>query len=272
MLLGAIGLLLGLLLGILGGGGSILTVPALVYGAGIAPKPAIAMSLAVVGVTSAVGSVWQWRRGKLQSRVALLFGLSAMAGALVGARLAVLLRGDVQLLLLAMVMVAAAVGMLRGSGAPAGAEQRLAAPPRTMLLGTTGVVVGIMTGIVGIGGGFLIVPALTLLAGLPMADAVGTSLVIIAMNSAAGFVGTAGHVAVPWQATAVVIVGAIVGIAAGTRIGGRLSATQLQRGFAVFLLGVAAFVVYANRALLTGGPPDGSRATARVAVSATITA
>ncbi len=252
MLLGAIGLLLGLLLGILGGGGSILTVPALVYGAGIAPKPAIAMSLAVVGVTSVVGGVWQWRQGKVQSRVALLFGLSAMAGALVGARLAVFLRGDVQLLLLAAVMVAAAMGMLRGSATPAHAAQRAAAPLRPVLLGITGVAVGIMTGIVGIGGGFLIVPALTLLAGLSMADAVGTSLVIIAMNSAAGFVGTLGHVAVAWQATATVIVGAIAGIAAGTFIGGRLSAAQLQRGFAVFLLGVAAFVVYANRALLIG--------------------
>lgn len=252
MLLGAIGLLLGLLLGILGGGGSILTVPALVYGAGIEPKPAIAMSLAVVGVTSVVGGVWQWTQGKVQSRVALLFGLSAMAGALIGARLAVFLRGDVQLLLLAAVMVAAAIGMLRGSATPARDAQRDAAPPRPVLLGVMGVAVGIMTGIVGIGGGFLIVPALTLLAGLSMADAVGTSLVIIAMNSAAGFAGTLGHVAVAWQATVTVIVGALAGIAAGTFIGGRLSAAQLQRGFAVFLLGVAAFVVYANRSLLMG--------------------
>jgi len=252
MLLGTIGLVLGLLLGILGGGGSILTVPALVYGAGIAPKPAIAMSLAVVGVTSVVGGVWQWTQGNVQSRVALLFGLAAMAGALVGARLADFLRGDVQLLLLAAVMIAAAMGMLRGSTTPAHDARRSTAPLRPVLLGVTGVAVGIMTGIVGIGGGFLIVPALTLLAGLSMADAVGTSLVIIAMNSAAGFVGTLGHVAVSWQATATVIVGAIAGIAAGTSIGGRLSAAQLQRGFAVFLLGVAAFVVYANRALLIG--------------------
>jgi len=252
MLLGAIGLLLGLLLGILGGGGSILTVPALVYAAGIAPKPAIAMSLAVVGVTSAVGGVWQWRRGRVQTGVALLFGLSAMAGALVGSRLAVLLRGDIQLLLLAVVMVASAVGMLRGSAAPVEAARPPAASPRPVLLGTTGVAVGIMTGIVGIGGGFLIVPALTLLAGLSMADAVGTSLVVITMNSAAGFFGTAGQVVVPWQATAIVIVGAIGGIAAGTFIGGRLSPAQLKRGFAIFLLGVAAFVMYANRAVLTG--------------------
>jgi len=226
MLLGAIGLLLGLLLGILGGGGSILTVPALVYGAGIGPKTAIAMSLAVVGVTSAVGGVWQWKQGKVQSPVALL--------------------------LLAAVMVAAAMGMLRGSAATAAAEARRDASERPVLLGITGVAVGVMTGIVGIGGGFLIVPALTLLGGLSMADAVGTSLVIIAMNSAAGFVGTLGHVAVPWQATAVVIIGAVVGIAAGTRIGGRLSAAQLQRGFAAFLLAAAAFIVYANRARLTG--------------------
>ncbi len=252
MLLGAIGLALGLLLGILGGGGSILTVPALVYGAGIAPKSAIAMSLAVVGVTSAVGGFWRWRRGNVQSRVALLFGLSAMAGALIGSRLAVFLRGDVQLLLLAVVMIAAAVGMLRRSSASGPAVPREVVAARPVLLATTGVGVGIMTGIVGIGGGFLIVPALTLLAGLPMADAVGTSLVVITMNSAAGFVGTAGHVAVPWQATAIVIVGAIAGITAGTFVGGRLSAKQLQRGFAIFLLGVAVFVVYANRAVLTG--------------------
>jgi uncharacterized membrane protein YfcA len=244
----AIGALLGLLLGILGGGGSILTVPALVYAAGLDAKPAIAMSLAVVGATSLVGAVRQWRAGLVRPGVAIAFGAAAMVGAFGGARLATLLRGDVQLVLLGVVMVASAVAMLR----PPAVESDADASAHPVLLGAVGVGVGVLTGIVGIGGGFLIVPALAILARVPMREAVGTSLAVITLNSAAGLAGNLGQVAIPWRATGIVTVAAIAGILSGTAIGRRLTAQQLRRGFAVFLLAVAAFILYQNRAVLLG--------------------
>ncbi len=245
MILSAIGLALGLLLGILGGGGSILTVPALVYSAGIEPKTAIAMSMAIVGTTSAVGAIRKWREGTVRLSAAITFGLAAMLGALGGARLAALIRGDVQLILLALVMCAAATAMLRS---------RVAAPStavvRPALLALSGCAVGVLTGVIGIGGGFLIVPTLTMLAGLGMAEAIGTSLAIITMNSAAGFAGTVGQVAMPWRETALVATAAVAGILMGSSVGAKLSAAQLKRAFALFLYAVALFVLYSNRAVL----------------------
>ena len=245
MILATIGLVLGLLLGVLGGGGSILTVPALVYAAGIEPKSAIAMSLAIVGTTSAVGALRNWRAGRVHLRTALTFGVATMIGAVVGSRIATFMRGDVQLILLAVVMIAAAVAMLRKP-----VQNDTPAPARPLLLGVTGVAVGVLTGIVGIGGGFLIVPALTLLANLSMAEAIGTSLAVITMNSAAGFAGTIAHVSIPWGATALVASVAVAGILAGSAVGARLSAAQLKRAFALFLFAVAAFVLYTNRSVL----------------------
>ena len=245
VILSLIGLVLGLLLGVLGGGGSILTVPALVYAAGIAPKTAIAMSLAVVGTTSAVGAMLRWRAGHVHLRTALAFGVAAILGAFGGARLAVHVRGDVQLILLALVMLAAATAMLR---TPVRAETQPAAHP--LLLALTGAAVGVLTGLVGIGGGFVIVPALTSLAGLSMAEAVGTSLSVITVNSASGFVGTLGHVSIPWRDTAIVAVSAVAGILIGNAVGKRVPAAQLKRFFAIFLLAVAVFVLYSNRGVL----------------------
>jgi uncharacterized membrane protein YfcA len=238
---------IGLALGLLGGGGSILTVPVLVYVLGVAAKPAIAMSLPVVGLTSLVGAVAHWRLGNVRLATAALFGVLAMAGAFGGAKLSVLLSGAVQLVVLAVVMLAAAVGMLwprRARDLEAGDQTP---PARWSLLAPVAVAVGVLTGLVGVGGGFLIVPALVLLARVPMRQAVGTSLLVIAMNSVAGFAGYIGTIDIDWmflaRFTAVTIASALV----GTALVNRVPVPALRRAFAVFLLAVGGVVLYRNR-------------------------
>ena len=247
----ALAALIGISLGLLGGGGSILTVPVLVYALGVAAKPAIAMSLPVVGVTSLIGAAMHWRMGNVHVRTALAFGGVAMVGAFAGAKLAAFLTGAVQLALLAVVMLAAGVSMLRGArGADAVAP---AAPPRTALLVAVALGVGVLTGLVGIGGGFLFVPALVLLAGIPMRQAVGTSLLVITMNSAAGFAGYLGTVAIDWTFLAGFAAVAIAGALVGTMAASRVPQAALKRAFAVFLVAVGGFVLYRNRSTFTGG-------------------
>jgi uncharacterized membrane protein YfcA len=240
---------IGLALGLLGGGGSILTVPVFVYVLGFGAKPAIAMSLPVVGAASLVGAVSHWRAGNVNLRTALMFGLVAMAGSYAGARLAVYVSGAVQLALLGAVMVAAAISMLRPSPAAAhGTDERQ--PPLDMLI-VVGLAVGGLTGLVGIGGGFLIVPALVVLGRVPMKQAIGTSLLVIAMNSASGFLGYAGQFDVPWRFLAAFTVVVIGGILAGARLVRRVHANTLRRVFAVFLILVGALVLYQNRAVFS---------------------
>ena len=243
--------LVGLSLGLLGGGGSILTVPLLVYVLGFAAKTAIAMSLPIVGVTSLVGALSHWRSGNLRLKTALLFGPVAMAGAFAGARLAGFLSGTVQLAALAVVMLAAAVSMFRG-GIHADAAGSPDAAPALLPLLASALGVGVLTGTVGIGGGFLIVPALVLLAQVPMKQAVGTSLLVIAMNSASGFAGYLGRVAVPWGFMAVFAGVAILGVMVGTTLVRFVSQAQLRRAFAVFLVGVGLFTLYQNRSVFGG--------------------
>jgi hypothetical protein len=238
--------LVGVSLGLLGGGGSILTVPLLVYVLGFEAKTAIAMSLPIVAATSLVGALGQWRAGNVRLQTALLFGVAAMAGAFAGARLAAFLSGAVQLTILAVVMLAAAVSMFRGGNRGRGAAETPASPALVPMLATA-VGVGILTGLVGIGGGFLIVPALVLLAGVPMTQAVGTSLLVIAMNTASGFVGYLGSVAVPWGFTAAFAGVAILGVVAGTALLRMMPEAQLKRAFAVALIGVGLFTLYQNR-------------------------
>ena len=239
----ALAALIGLSLGLLGGGGSILTVPVLVYVLGVAAKPAIAMSLPVVGITSLVGAALHWRLGNVRVPTALTFGLLAMVGAFAGAKLAVFLSGAVQLALLAVVMLAAAGSMLRGNRAAAAAD----APARLALLVPVAIGVGILTGLVGIGGGFLVVPALVLLARVPMRQAVGTSLLVIAMNSASGFAGYLGTVDLDWGFLAGFTAAAVAGALVGTALVARVPQAALKRGFAVFLLAMGGFVLYKNR-------------------------
>ena len=253
----ALAALIGLSLGLLGGGGSTLTVPVFVYVLGFAPKDAIAMSLPVVGVTSLVGAASHWRAGNVRIRTALLFGVVAMAGSYLAARfVAPLMSGALQLALLALVMVAAAISMFRSAGKPPPAESAAPEPIALPLLGAVALFVGAMTGIVGIGGGFLIVPALVLLARVPMKEAVGTSLLVIALNTASGYVGYAGRTTMAWGFLAGFTLVAIAGILAGARLVRYVSQAQLKRAFAVFLIVIGAFVLVQNRHALL--PPAGS--------------
>ena len=247
----ACALVTGLTLGVIGGGGSVLTVPVFVYLLGYPAKEAIAMSLPVIGATSLIGAIGHWRRGNVQLRTALAFGAVAMAGSFAGARLSQLVDGRFQLALLGLMMGGAALSMLRSASTTAASDEP--APQRPLaLIAAAGIAVGILTGLVGVGGGFLIVPALVLLGGVPMKQAIGTSLAVITMNTLAGFAGYAGQVHIDWTAMGLFAGVAIAGILLGTRLVAHVSVVQLKRGFAFFLLAVAAFVLFQSRAILLG--------------------
>ncbi|MFS8638823.1 MAG: sulfite exporter TauE/SafE family protein [Gemmatimonadota bacterium] len=257
---------IGLVLGVLGGGGSILTVPVFVYLLDFDPKPAIAMSLAVVGATSLFGALGHWRTGNVNLRVAAIFGVVAMVGTYLGARLAVLFSGAAQLALFGAVMLLAAYFMFRGrrpTEAAGRAKERMPLAP----IAVVGIGVGVLTGLVGVGGGFLIVPALVLLAGVPMKEAVGTSLLVIALNTASGFFGYLGRVEVDWAFMGLFTAVAVAGITAGTWLVRYLPQTVLRRAFAVFLVIMGSFILYQNRAVFlpdAGGEGAGAEVDAAV--------
>ena len=248
----ALALLVGLSLGVLGGGGSILTVPIFVYVMGFPAKQAIAMSLPVVGTTSLIGAFGHWRAGNLDVRTGLAFAVFAMAGARLGSLLATRVSGLAQLSLLALVMIVAAVLMLRRR-APQGTETQGEQVPvqkgimRVAAIAGVGLGVGMLTGLIGIGGGFLFVPALVLFGRLSVKTAVGTSLLVIAASTASGFFGYRGQVTVPWSIVAMFTLAALGGLAVGTRLVGHLSAQALRRLFAYFLFLMSAFILYQNR-------------------------
>src|SRR5215208_386485 len=250
-----LGLLMGLALGLLGGGGSILTVPIFKYVLGFGAKEAIASSLAVVGVTSLSGVTSHWKEGNIRLGVALAFGLPAAVGAFVGAKvLAGFLSGAVQLALFAVVMLISAFFMFR-NGKPSKDEEDESEsdplPRKTLVfLAVVGAGVGILTGLVGVGGGFLIVPALVLLAKLPMKQAVGTSLLVIAANSFSGFVGYLGTVEFQWGLLAIFAALAVAGSFAGGRLVRYIPQRILSKSFAAFLVLMGLFILYENREVI----------------------
>jgi uncharacterized membrane protein YfcA len=235
----ALSILIGVSLGMLGGGGSILTVPILTYLAGMSPKAAIASSLFIVGVTSAAGLVAHARAGRIQWRTGLIFGAAGMAGAYGGGHLAAWIPSKLLMIAFALMMAATAIAMLRK---PREIAPRTADLPVAKVI-VEGIVVGVVTGIVGAGGGFLVVPALVLLGGLPAPLAIGTSLVVIAMKSFAGFAGHLEHVAIDWPLTLAVSAAAVAGSQIGGRLVDRIPATALRRGFGVFVIVMAAIVL-----------------------------
>jgi uncharacterized protein len=241
--------LIGLALGLLGGGGSILTVPVLVYALGYSAKSAIAMSLPVVGVTSLVGASFHWRQGNVRFPTAAVFGALAIPGAFIGARLSRFMTGGFQLALLAIIMLVAAASMLRSGRAREIAGEGTDGAASLVFIAPVAFSVGLITGIVGIGGGFLVVPALVVLAKVPMREAVGTSLVVIAINSASGFVGYLGTVSIDWAFLTGFTAVAIVGVLGGSAFARRIPQATLKRGFAFFLVAVGTFVLYRNSGL-----------------------
>ncbi|MDV2475788.1 sulfite exporter TauE/SafE family protein [Rhodococcus zopfii] len=231
----ALAVLVGVTLGLLGGGGSILTVPLLAYVAGMDAKEAIATSLLVVGVTSAVGAISHARAGRVQWRTGILFGLAGMAGAYAGGLLSRFIPGTVLLLAFAAMMIATAIAMLRGRKNTAAAGDDTHPMPVGKIL-LDGVIVGLVTGLVGAGGGFLVVPALALLGGLPMPIAVGTSLIVIAMKSFAGLGGYLSTVHIDWRLAAMVTGAAVVGSLIGGRLTSLIDPDTLRKSFGWFVL------------------------------------
>ena len=238
---------IGLSLGLLGSGGSILTVPVLIYLVKEPEKVAIAESLAIVGLIAAAGALPRAFRGLVEWRTVALFGVPGMVGAYFGAWAAVLVSAAFQLVVFACIMLVASAMMYR--------PPKLSEPdkPRearaAWKIAIDGVVVGAITGLVGVGGGFLIVPALVLMGGLTMHQAVGTSLAIIALKSAAGFlkyqdVLNQTEFSLNWA-----LIGSFAGIGFlgtlfGAAVGDRLPKHRLQQGFAVFLAAMGALILW----------------------------
>lgn len=242
-----LGALIGILLGLLGGGGSILAVPALVYGAGLPLAAAVPTSLLVVGISSAAALLPRLRARQIRWRIAGIVGAAGAVAAFAGAVVNRLLDPQVVLIGFAAIMVVAAIRMLRGNtetggdcALPAGGVNWRGCLPKSI---GAGILVGFLTGLFGVGGGFLIIPALVLLLGLPMPAAVGTSLVIIVINSAAGFAAHAGDATLDYRIAGGFTVAAIIGSLAAGRLATRLPAKRLSRAFACLVLAIAVFVV-----------------------------
>lgn len=242
----AFGLLVGGLLGLVGGGGSILAVPALVYGVGMPLTAAIPSSLVVVGASSAVALLPRIRHG-LNWALALIIGATGGITAYAGTLVNRMLDQRTLLLVFAAIMIIAGIRMFMPTRSATGdcynadssVRWRRCLPKAV----ATGVVVGFLTGLLGVGGGFLIIPALTLVLGLPMALAVGTSLVIIVINSMGGFTSHLGNLNIDWNTTAVFSVTAMGASLLAGRIGRSLPDKALKHGFAVLVMLVAAYVV-----------------------------
>jgi uncharacterized protein len=237
-------LAIGLSLGLLGSGGSILTVPVLVYLAGQDEKVAIAGSLFAVGSIALAGSLQHLGSGRIDWKSVLTFGVPGIAGTYAGAALSRWIPGIAQLVLFALVMFVAAWLMLRPPSLDAGARRQRAAWKAAV----DGFGVGILTGLVGVGGGFLIVPALVLLGGLPMHAAVATSLVIIAMKSFGGFlkylqVLDAQSLSLDWQVLGLVTAVGIAGSFIGKRLGTHVPQHTLRKVFAWFVVAMAVYII-----------------------------
>ena len=236
-----IGLTIGLLLGLLGGGGSILAVPALVYVLGQDVRSATTTSLLVVGATALAGALAHARGGHVGWRCAAAFGAIGGLGSLVGTALNRHLDEPLILVLFALVLLASAWAMLRHRPAVQPRAQRLWVTVVPIALG-----VGLLTGFFGVGGGFLIVPALVVLLGMPMELAVGTSLLVIALTSALALSAHLATGAIEWPLAVALTGSAILGALAGSSVGGRVPQERLRQAFAGLIVAIGAFLLAKN--------------------------
>lgn len=239
-----LGFSIGLSLGLLGGGGSILTVPALVYLIGQTPQVAVTTSLAIVGANSAMGAIFHRRQGTLNWRIALIFGGVGMLLAYLSAGLSHYFSPNLLMVIFAALMIF--IGILLITRRTNHEKQNTEASLALWKVVASGAVVGLLTGILGVGGGFLIVPALVMLVGLPIHQAVGTSLLVIAMNSLAGFLGHLGGVTLDGLLIAIFVGAGLAGTFVGARLASHLDASLLRRAFAVFVIGLAMFLLADN--------------------------
>jgi uncharacterized membrane protein YfcA len=247
---------IGLSLGLIGGGGSILTVPVLVYLFGVHPVEATAYSLFIVGITSLVGTFPKYREGAVNIQTGLIFGAPSIAAVYLTRKWLVPAMPDVVftfgeydvtksillMLLFAVLMVFASVSMIRDKKAVHDASVSGKGLNYPMIL-AEGAIVGVLTGLVGAGGGFLIIPALVLFTGLPMKEAVGTSLMIIAAKSLIGFTGDLGHFTMNWPLLLTVSGIAIAGIFTGHYLSARIDGAKLKKGFGWFVLVMGIYII-----------------------------
>lgn len=244
----AFGSIVGVLLGLLGGGGSILAVPVLVYALGLPLEEAIPTSLLVIGIASVAGAIPKIRARLVEWRLAAIFAATGVVGTVLGSQLGRQLPDHLVLIGFAAVMIIAGARMLSRSEdlgtacrtGSSGIDWRRCAP-RSI---PTGFGVGVLTGLFGVGGGFVIIPALVLLLGIDMSVAIGTSLMIIVANSAAGLVAQSDGLGGNWPLTATFALAAIVGSLIAGRFSNRIDAKRLRRGFAYLVFVVAAYVLF----------------------------
>lgn len=252
----AASLLIGLSLGLIGGGGSILTVPVLVYLLGVEPVLATAYSLFIVGFTSAVGVYPKYKEGLVDVRTALIFGAPSIAAVFLTRKMIVpniptnilqfgdwvLTKSVLLMILFAVLMVAASVSMIRDKKNNTEISEAALSYNYPLIL-LEGAVVGLLTGLVGAGGGFLIIPALVMLTKLPMKKAVGTSLLIIAAKSLIGFTGDLSQQSMDWSLLLAVTLIAVLGIFAGNALSKKIEGAQLKKGFGWFVLVMGVYVL-----------------------------
>lgn len=252
----AASILIGLSLGLVGGGGSILTVPVLVYLLGVEPVLATAYSLFIVGLTSAVGVFPKYKEGLVDVRTALIFGAPSIAAVFLTRRWLVptiptnighvgdwvLTKNVLLMSLFAVLMVAASVSMIRDTKKDNGATDGSLSFNYPLIV-MEGAVVGILTGLVGAGGGFLIIPALVVLTKLPMKKAVGTSLLIIAAKSLIGFTGDLSAQTMDWPLLLAVTLMAVLGIFLGNTLSKKIDGGKLKKGFGWFVLVMGLYIL-----------------------------
>jgi uncharacterized membrane protein YfcA len=272
LLASPLGFLIGLSLGALGGGGSILAVPALVYGAGQSPKDATTTSLILVGITALIGIVPHWRAGRVRVLAGSIFGLAGIGGSLLGSRWNAAVDPDVLLLAFSILMFIAAWAMWRrtrqaatsaaeelaeadlllpefadpddvvlSSGTLTAATAIRVTPKIVVKVAIAGSFVGLLTGFFGVGGGFVIVPALVLALGFTMPEAVGTSLLVIAINSAMALVSRLDGGTLDWPTILPFLLSSLLGLGVGTRLAGSRDPRSLQTWFVYLLIAVALY-------------------------------
>lgn len=249
--------LIGISLGLIGGGGSILTVPVLVYIFHINATLATSYSLFIVGSTSLVGAVSNYIKGWVNVRIALLFGITSISTVFITRKFILpaipekigrigsflVTAPFLTMVLFALLMLLAAGSMIRNKKYLSEHSKRKPSGMALPKLLGYGVGVGLVTGLLGAGGGFLIIPTLVLLIGIPMKEGIGTSLMIIAMNSLLGFTGDLGHVILDWKFLLIITAIAIAGILAGMAIGKKIPGEKLKKGFGWFVLAMGIYIL-----------------------------
>ena len=272
LLASPLGFLIGLSLGALGGGGSILAVPALVYAAGQDPKAATTTSLVLVTITALIGIIPHWRAGHVRLAAGTVFGLAGIGGSLLGSAWNEAVDADVLLFAFSMLMLVAAYAMwrrlrkqaaapaVRSAGAAAATPERLETDPQAgtairldmataVKVVIAGSFIGLLTGFFGVGGGFVIVPALVLALGFSMPDAVGTSLIVIAVNSIVALTTRLPSGSVEWGTVIPFTIASLIGVFVGSRLASTRDPSFLQKWFVILLVVVAVYT--ATSSLLT---------------------